>query len=262
MPDGIAVAVDAHDGGKVTSLRCLRHGREWLHGPTAAPASADRFDAARSCGWDELFPTVLATGELRDHGDLWGRPWAERGATLSYEDPGGRYQFERSLELDGGTITAAYTLRNVGAEALPWMWAMHPILAVEPGDRLELPGVREVIAEGRVVGWPVATLGGRRVRLDRIAPADGKTVLKLYARARTAVVTGERCRLTVSSELPYLGLYVNLGGWPAPGSGLHQLGLEPTTAPVDDLATAVTRGLVRVAGPGEETRWTATVRVD
>jgi hypothetical protein len=283
--DGLTIELDPEDGGKVTRLRCERHERDWLHGPVAsAEGGGGGFGADRSWGWDELFPTVLGTQrapspwprDLRDHGELWGRPWTTAdGTALGYEDPGGRYRFTRSLERLDGTLRARYTLCNTGSRPFPWMWSMHPILAVEPGDRLELVGVRSVAAtyvrpgpreaEGRTLHWPVATVDGRRVRLDRVAPPDGATALKLYAGPRaghTARLAGRACRLELTADVPFLGLYVNLGGWPGPGSGLHQLGIEPTTAPVDDLATAVDRGLERTCLPGAPIRWSVSLRID
>ena len=275
---GVTVELDPDDGGKLTRMRCERHGREWLHGPTAHDDRDGAFGASRSWGWDELFPTVLATASapppwprrLRDHGELWGRRWTVvDDATLAYDDPSGRFRFSRALELRDARLCARYELRNTGSAPLPWMWAMHPIFAIEPGDRLELAGVRSVAAsyarpdrtaEDRVLGWPVDD----GLRLDRLGPPDGTTALKLYAGPRPhhrARLTGRTCRLELTADLPYLGLYINLGGWPEPRSGLHQVGLEPTTAPVDDLAAATDGGFARTCSAGAAVAWSVEVRI-
>jgi len=280
---GLTLELDPRDGGKVTRLRCERHGREWLHGPpdVEAAGAPDDYDASRSWGWDELFPTVLTTtgapspwpSVLRDHGELWGRPWlveevAPRSATLRFADPGGRFGFVRALVVDGPTVLARYELRNLLSRPLPFLWAMHPIFSVEPGDRLELPDVRSVAAThlrpqrlpavGSRLDWPVADVDGAAVRLDRIAPVDGETAIKVFAgppHPPVARLIGRPCGLEIRPQLPFVGIYVNRGGWPRSGSDLHQVGIEPTTSPADDLTGAVAARTHRVLGAGGVASW-------
>ena len=73
-------------GGRVSSLRCLQRGTEFLtssqrHGP-AAPASLDaQFRNGPCAGIEDCLPTVAACGAhteggpVPDHGDLWQLPW-------------------------------------------------------------------------------------------------------------------------------------------------------------------------------------------
>ena len=62
-------------GGRITSLR-LR-GEELLdQGIGVDQPTAEGFVEAGAWGWDELVPTVEATGTLPDHGEAWRVPWA------------------------------------------------------------------------------------------------------------------------------------------------------------------------------------------
>lgn len=251
--DRLALTVEPGYGGRVTELRCLTHGRQWLAEPVdELPAAQDgSYGPAEAVGWDELFPSVLpgaATpapwpAPLRDHGELWGRPWevldhdaARLG--LAYEDRTLGFRFERLLELDGGTVRCSYRVSSQRDEPLPFQWSMHPIFSLVPGERV----VHDDVA--------LATVG----------PADGETIMKLYADLRPhgrVAVLGQPCELSLATdvqEAPYLGIYLNYGGWPA-GGPLHHVGLEPTNAPEDDLDAAVGSGRVGMLAAGATRAW-------
>lgn len=287
----LALAVDLDDGAKVVSLRCLRHGREWLsqRRDDLPPSAEGTFGARESWGWDELFPTVLPgpgapppwEAPLRDHGELWGRAWqlVERSGerlVARYEDAGGRFELVRALTLEGDGLRADYRVVNGTSSGLPFLWSMHPILGLTPGERLVLPGVDAVhatyVSHPRLdpgeqrLGWPVADAG---VELDRVTAPDGSTALKLYAEPAqppSVAVEGARCRLRLRAlgggPVTAIGLYLNYGGWPGPGSPLHQVGLEPTTAGVDHLAAAGERRRAAYVDPGSELGWGIELRLD
>ena len=60
-------------GGRITSLR-LR-GEELLdQGIGVDQPTAEVFVDAGAWGWDEMVPTVEATGTLPDHGEAWRVP--------------------------------------------------------------------------------------------------------------------------------------------------------------------------------------------
>lgn len=73
-------------GGKLSSLRDLRSGREWLwtneHLPYQKPTGSNSYVNADTGGWDECFPTVAPCSyplepwqgiPLPDHGELWSQ---------------------------------------------------------------------------------------------------------------------------------------------------------------------------------------------
>lgn len=279
--DRLELTVEPGFGGRVTALRCLTHDRQWLAEPVPGLAAAEggAYGPAEAVGWDELFPSVLpgaATpgpwpAPLRDHGELWGRPWEiiEQDAArlgLAYEDARLGFRFERTIALDGGAVRCGYRLTSRRDEPLPYQWSMHPILRLRPGERIVLPDVEQVRGTGVahpslppgpvVLGWPEH----EGVSLASVRPSDGATVMKLYADVRPhgrVAVQGDPCELSLATDVafaPYLGIYVNYGGWPA-GGPLHHVGLEPTNAPEDDLDSAVGSGRVGVLDAGETRTW-------
>jgi hypothetical protein len=146
-------------GARVVSLLDKANGREWIfQGGISHETGEDAvFGAAEAVGWDECFPTVSpcdATGRmwgrrLRDHGDLWGRPWAvdtHTDATLTTTRATAEFAFTRRLALAGPTLTATYRVENRTRSEMPFLWALHGLLAAPPGDRIVLPGVTALSA--------------------------------------------------------------------------------------------------------------------
>ena len=210
---------------------------------------------------------------LRDHGELWGRPWrvTARDAaslTMEYADPGIGFRFARTLEIAGGTLVSRYVLTSTASGPLPYQWSQHPIFALTPGERLELPGIDRVKAtvtahhalpDGpATVGWPAHD----GLPLGTVRPSDGETLVKLYSGLPTGgmvAIRGGPCELTVTTDAsfaPYIGIYLNYGGWP-PGGPLHHVGIEPTNSPYDDVAAASQAGAAGVLRAGERHRWEA-----
>jgi len=283
----VEIAVAPHRGARISGLLDRRTGRNWLAGDARGPipADADRFGAAAAAGWDECFPNVAAEASpgdairgrpLRDHGDLWGRAWrsvasGEQSLTLAYDGDG--YEFERRLALRGETLEADYRVLNRSARALPFLWAAHPLLALRPGERLELPGVRTVEASylstapegarGRALAWPEGD-GCAPFPLDRIQPASAHFAGKFFARppsAGVARVIGVNQSLEIEWEgVDHLGLWLTYGAWPTRNDIVH-VALEPTTAPFDSLAEAIAAGAAKTLAPGAERGWKVRVRL-
>ncbi|MBC8012220.1 MAG: hypothetical protein H7067_19225, partial [Burkholderiales bacterium] len=212
-------------GGKITSLRSLRTGREWLW---SAPDGrglhtnqvGDAFEGGPMAGIDDCLPTVapcrLGDSALPDHGEVWSRAcnvdataWSARGElktslTLSTLP----LRFERTLSLRVGALTLAYRLTNHSAVPQPWLWALHPLFAWQAGDRIELPAevttmrVSCELALGLtgVCAWPAPAAGFDLSRMT--APTTAPWYLKLFTgpmhEGRAAVVndrTGDRLEL-------------------------------------------------------------------
>ena len=189
-------------GMRLTNLRRLR-GREWLWRndqlPLALPrAGASYVETADSGGWDECFPTVGAIADSR-------RPAGRPAAARPWRAVERRVDQLRVYEhADGTTLVAGahgtprcptssigrsrwigrhrwcgfrYRLRHTGDAPFPWIWSAHPLLNVQPGTTLALPGVPQVkldavhgrsdLSRGDVVSWAGA-IGrrGRRLHLS------------------------------------------------------------------------------------------------
>jgi hypothetical protein len=286
-------------GLKLTHLRRLR-GREWLWRsdqiPLALPVpGASYVETADSGGWDECFPTVGPcplpgappdAPLLPDHGELWSARWTSSvyehagGTTLAGSARGTRlpYEFHREVTLDPfePVVRFRYRVRHAGGEPFPWIWSSHPLLNVQPGSALELPGVGRVrldavhgrtdLERGAVAAWPEA-IGGAADRFT--FPADGGWAVKLFGDVGPSgrmVLTdpreGERLEFVVRpDEVPQVGVWINCHGWAPPGRRpYYNLALEPCIGAPDRLDEAV--GEWRTAGtlgPGEERSWSLEV---
>ena len=282
--EALVVVVAPHYGARITSLVDKATGRDWIApgGESAATGEAAVYLAEEAVGWDECFPTVApwdATGTgwarmLRDHGDLWGRPWridAQAATALTTSYATDNFAFSRTLELQGNMLRADYSVRNRGSRPLPYMWALHGLLAVTPEDRIELPGVSGVTATylshrgGTLIAPQLSWPGPDEVlglSLDRVYPADEHFAGKLYASGiATASVGSARGRLDLAwtgAGLNQVGLWLNYGGWPGPGA-THHIAIEPTTAPVDHLGLGIENGTARTLAPGATHGWSVTL---
>jgi galactose mutarotase-like enzyme len=288
-------------GMKLTNLRRL-NGREWLWRsdqiPLAPPKpGASYVETADSGGWDECFPTVgpcpipgalPGTPPLPDHGELWSAPWTSsvydgaEGTTLAGSARGTALpcEFHRQVTLDSHEplVHFRYLLRHAGDRPFPWIWSSHPLLNVQPGSVLELPGVTQVkvaavhgrddLSENDVVSWPGA-IGGDS---DRFAfPAAGGWAVKLFgdlAGEGRMILTdprrSERLEMLVQADqVPQVGVWINCRGWAPPGrTPYYNLALEPCIGAPDRLDIALSEWqTAQVLHPGEEREWSVSVRL-
>ncbi len=282
--DQLLVAVAPDYGARVTSLFDKAGGREWIMQGRQSPNTGE--DAVylgdEAVGWDECFPTVApwdATGtpwgrKLRDHGDLWGRPWqvdkqTPTALTLSYPDAQSR--FTRELRLDGASLIARYRAENLGDRPLPYLWALHGLLAVTDRDSIELPGVETVSATymslgGRALSVPeivwARPSGALPFALDKVQPASSVFAGKFYASGvarQSARVghAGQWLEIACDKSIDHLGIWLTYGGWPGPG-GHHEVAIEPTNAAGDHVGHAIDTGAPPLA-PGERRDWRVTL---
>jgi galactose mutarotase-like enzyme len=287
-------------GMKLTNLR-RRSGREWLWRNDEIPLSPPRpgasyVETADSGGWDECFPTVgpcpipgapPASPMLPDHGELWSAVWT----SSVFDHPGGTtltgtaqgvifpYEFHREITVDSQepVVRFRYRLRNVGGSAFPWIWSSHPLLNVQPGAVLELPGVSQVkidsvhgrddLIPGQVVGWPTAVTGNPE---RFIFPEDGDWAAKMFGDVGsrgTMTLTdprrGEKLEFLVRpEEVPQVGMWINCRGWSPPGrSPYYNMALEPCIGAPDRLDQAVEWDTAQTLQPQEERSWALEVRL-
>lgn len=280
--DRVAVTVLPTFGARVSALTDVATGRNWLiDGPPVGSADADAvFGGAEACGWDECFPTVAPCEQapdgrmMRDHGDLWGRPWQCRRDAQSIQSvfAGEGFRFVRELQLTDDGLAASYSVANTGAQTMPYLWSQHCLLATEPDERISIDGVGPMtVTGGWQAGTPVATgcfdwpeLATGLPNLDRIRASSAQFAIKAYASALgrvSAGVTGCRGSISLSwnaDEIPFIGLWLDYGGWPQEAP-VHQIAIEPTTAPADHLAGALGQGRARLLSPDETHRWTIDI---
>ncbi len=139
-------------GGRITSLR-LR-GEELLdQGIGVDQPTAEGFVEAGAWGWDELVPTVEATGTLPDHGEAWRVPWVvvsgdSTSCVMTCEGRALPWRLERRIEL-AEMVRISYALSNAGATEIPGYWCAHPLFRYEAGMEIDVGARLMGFAEGK-----------------------------------------------------------------------------------------------------------------
>ncbi|PRY25356.1 galactose mutarotase-like enzyme [Aliiruegeria haliotis] len=263
--DHIAISIAPEFGARVTELVDRRSGRNWLVGGACEgdTGEAAAYLGTEARGWDECAPTVAPCEDpdwgrrLRDHGDLWGRPWkAERArgnVTNRFEGP--EFTFTRGLRLDGPCLLCDYTITATTHARLPWMWSQHLLLATHPGERIVLDGVGQWEDHGTVP----ETMQVQDLT-SGLAQKTYGTVQDQACIGIDGTDGGIRLRWS-AAQMPYCGVWLGFGGWPTPEAPLHQMALEPTTAPADDLAVARASGTERWLEPGQTEHWQVEIAI-
>lgn len=278
-----SVTVIPELGARIMSLRDLHGGREWLWRPDGPlrlwrNLPGDPFPLGTFAGADECLPTIAPCTwqgrELPDHGEAWNQSWTLDEAALeigciktSLTLPRSPFHFSRTLTLENGVLRLDYALQNVGSTPEAWLWAWHPLMTLEPGDRLSVPydatslrvetARRPNAARGEWWPWPEPKPG---VHLDKLElGGSGDSYLKAFAGplqegwARLENPSSDAC-LTLrwdAARLPYLGLWLTRGGY----QGWHHVALEPTNLPADSLADGVRENSPPPLAPGATVRW-------
>jgi galactose mutarotase-like enzyme len=265
----VEIAVVPELGAKIISLKNLRTGREWMWHPPGElelfhNRPGDNFSRSPLVGMDECLPTinpcVWRGRKLPDHGEVWSAEWTvdeeawQKGALkTSVRLEISPFDFERTVELDENGVRFSYQLSNRNAAPEYFLWAMHPLLSLEPGDRLVLPASTRALLDG--AGWVDA--------VDSAIPKGNCS--KLIAGPLTEgfsgihnAKTGERfdCEWN-AGENNALGLWLTRGGW----HGHHHFAIEPTNAGADALTEAVGREWCGIVAGSSCATWQVRFRI-
>jgi hypothetical protein len=233
-------------GAKIISLKNLRTGREWLAAPDSDRTLFrndldDSFTQSTYVGWDECFPTVdpcLWKGRrLPDHGEVWSLPWTLNEEALSggaiettITLPVSPFKLSRSISIERDQMQVRYALENLSDNEERFIWAGHPLLSTEPGDRLELPsGTREQLGNPAWLESLRFSNGHRGWVKEFAGPLEVAVASVVNDR------TGDRLIFEWDrDENDMLALWLSRGGW----NNVDQFSLEPTNATHESLAVA------------------------
>jgi hypothetical protein len=275
-------------GGKITSLRSVRTGAEFILPPLneyAHVLPSDDFSKSDGGGFDECLPSVApcesiaGASSIPDHGDLWRTPWQiepKHGEIILHAESISRpLGLRRRATLQDETLILEYDLVNLSNEPTIWLWSAHPLFQVTSGDPILLPdGIEEIEVEysnpgifkkGSTVPWPIATsLLGTTRNLSIMPKRDGTTALKFFARMggsgwcalyRKELGQGLVLRFDPNA-LPFVGLWICAGAWPAEGvAKQYTVAIEPTTSKADSLEAAVRNQTSRTLNARQHFRW-------
>jgi hypothetical protein len=271
------VRVLPEEGGRIASFFDAQAKIEYLlqpRKPYRRPAQLslwDRFERSACAGIDECLPSVGACGPetpggpVPDHGDFWRLRWAVSAsdrnsltmAATGYSRP---LHFEKQLRLDASSLEIRYRIRNQIDAPVSFLYALHPLLAIDPGDRIVLPPEVSAVrvessrhdragAPGATIAWPKPGGAGSALDLSCTEAVSAGTAEMFYTDRlqsgwcglyRTRHGQGIRLRFD-PRLLPYLGLWICYGGWPEDESQPRQyaVAFEPTVAPRGTLASAL-----------------------
>ena len=292
--DVLRVALLPTFGGKITSLRSVRTGEEFLLPPLGGYHRVTpfaNFSESDGGGFDECLPSVAACEGSRgqdpvpDHGDLWRLNWhvesQHDAVTLSAEAESRPLRLTRRAHLQGASILLDYDLLNLSDSTTSWLWSAHPLLRVQSGDRIVLPkSVDQVSVEysagdlfprNTLISWPTAkSTSGLMTDLSRVGEKDGVTAHKIFAPMemsawgalyRTKLAQGLVFRFD-QTALPFLGIWICSGAWPKERQNRqYTVALEPTTSNVDSLTDAESNGTARSLAPRDRCRWRVEIQL-
>ncbi|MGC8635245.1 MAG: DUF4432 family protein [Candidatus Limnocylindrales bacterium] len=282
----LRVVVVPELGGKVLELVDKAGDRDLLwHNPRTPPRRAPygaHFDDWWCGGWDEIFPTGdvarLHDEPLPYMGELWSVPWSvQEGAaspgsaavtTLGYATIAPA-SLERRLELRGDepVLRASYRLTNLDLRPLPYLWGIHPALAVSPDHRIDLPAERMLVGvssdaslgtPGTEYAWPNLPLDARGEQardMRRVPPREAAVFGGHWAtrlRGGWASLTDVRTRrgLAIAFSLETfhaVWVWQVYGGW----RGHYHVALEPWTGHPMQLDQARQAGTASELAPGQ-----------
>ena len=187
----------------------------------------------------------------------------------------------RTLRLTTDALEVHYYRTNTGSQSLPYLWAAHPLIAIEPGNEILIPentlmsstGVMNLeLTENRpTFRWPNLPLNkGKSLNLSRVPEQDANFAIKLFAEdvfpRRVGIfdhAIQECLSVTFSESIPHCGLWLNYGACTgADTQPYFNLGMEPTNLPGDDLALVSHLNTAQPLANRETHEWSIRVRVE
>lgn len=246
-------------------------------GPARLPGNS-RYDDVWSGGWDELFPNdeiAVIEGEgYPDHGELWTGEWEadpfssadEAGVRLRYTTPVSSIEVEKTIRLrrDQMRLEFHHRFTNRGGTAFPFLWKLHPAMAVSARHRIDFPPMQVVVEPafpGTLVGapasaaWPLLKTAQGDVDLRCVTPEDARQLYFFYGTqmksnwcALTNSATGLSCGLQFDPEVfRCCWLFATYGGW----RNYNVAVLEPCTGYPLNFEAMRVAGRHRSLAPGE-----------
>jgi hypothetical protein len=272
-------------GGRIDHLVDVATDRDWLWHPKDYGGQARHlpigasFDDHWTGGWDEIFPNDAATTldgrELPVHGELWSQPWDlmvgdSHAVWLRRHCQTVPVTVDKRITLarDEAAFRVVYDFASHTAERLPYLFKLHPAIAIAAGDELLMP---EALVSAVDLGfsdllksqtWQPWTGCG----LERVLGPDARVKEFLYAKDLGAGWCGIRdgqsgkvLRLAFSkTHFPYVWLFQIYGGW----RDHYVVVPEPATTMPWNLEDALNAGTCALLGPRERRRYEVLVTLE
>ncbi|HKW16005.1 MAG TPA: hypothetical protein VJO35_00705 [Terriglobales bacterium] len=269
-------------GGKIWQItyKPLNSDLLW-NNPTIRPArlpANSAYDDVWSGGWDELFPNdeiaIIDGKNYPDHGELWTGEWCWEtfsdahnvGVRLRYVTPVSSIEVEKTIRLraDCPRIDIHHRFANRSRNCFPFLWKLHPAMAVSPQHRIDFPKMKVVLepafpgtlaGAAEVSDWPMVQTSHGIVDLRRITHEDSRQLFFFYGTemqagwcAITNTVNGLAAAVQFDRKtFPYCWLFATYGGW----RDYNVAVLEPCTGYPVNFEAMKAAGRHRTLSPGE-----------
>ncbi|HEY1684629.1 MAG TPA: hypothetical protein VGG19_07705 [Tepidisphaeraceae bacterium] len=286
----VEIAVAPALGGKIISLKDCRSRREWMWHPGDClklfrNSAGDAFEKSAMVGADECLPSVAGCRvnghTISDHGEVWRSGCEEREGREGFEGDKNEIalrrslkslplDFSRTIRLRGNVVEMRYELLNRADSAQDYLWAFHPLMRIEQGDRIELDAstVRVETTSWKedkradTWAWPLPRAGIDLANMQLGSePAYAKVFVETGGRGKAAIVNSLRGeRITFEFDSPHIsaiGIWLTRGGW----NGYHHVAIEPASAASDSLADAITENRCKPIAPRERVEWMFRISV-
>lgn len=202
------------------------------------------YDDHWSGGWDEIFPNdepaYPDSFNFPDHGELWRAAWQSEvhedahstSAYLHMRCERARCLVQKWVTLcdSASEVRVRYRITNEGGRPVPYLFKLHPAMAISPGDRIVIPASRYVLEPsfpGTLGGAPqesnspLLETGDGRVDLRIVPPPDRRELHFFYGTNLSAGYwqlfhTAGRLMITLSfpqSVFTSCWLFASYGGW-------------------------------------------------
>jgi hypothetical protein len=311
--DVIGVTVIPELGGNIASIRNLHTGREWLWRNPVLPykelvyggAYGQDYDVG---GIDECFPTVDACTyptepwrgvAVPDHGELCWQAWTvnenrqgdggEAVLAMSCCGVGLPFLFRRTMTIaaDSPAIHLDYRVDNLSDSPMPFIWCIHPIMAIEPGMGIVFPENTTVKIASGVGGYPGTSgdtftwpkmdfPGAAALDLARIPdpavtgyePIGVKLHTEALREGWAALRSAddkEGFRFTFDlEEIRHVAMWLNFGAWSGTDSpNYFNMGFEPAIGPCDHIDVAVRdKACAAEIAPKGTSSWSLGISLD
>jgi galactose mutarotase-like enzyme len=286
----VEIVVVPELGGKIISLKDQRTARQWMWHPGDClklfrNSVGDAFEKSTMVGADECLPSVAGCRvnghTIPDHGEVWRRGCEEYEGWEGFEGDKSEIalrcslkslplDFSRAIRLRGNVVEMRYELLNRSDSAQDYLWAFHPLMRIEQGDRIELDASTARVEttnwkgdqRGDAWAWPSPRAGIDLGNMELGSePAYAKLFIETGGRDKAAIVNSLRGeRITFEFDSPHIsaiGVWLTRGGW----NGYHHVAIEPTNAAADSLADAITENRCKPIAPREPVEWMFRISV-
>lgn len=264
----------AEYGGKLVSLKDLKHNTEWLaqdKNPKYIPQFiGGNYVDCEVSGADEMFPTIdlcrCNNVEYPCHGEVCRVPHkceiSDDTLIMSYKSDLLGYEYKKHIsEGENGAIRCRYEIKNLNSEDFACIWALHLMFAAEEKGMIfaqfcENPTVEFMFDDRQTYGKRGTK---SKLKKEYLISSQYKKNGDAYKFYITNPIKNGVCgyyrnsraggiRLKYDAEkLPYLGIWINNGGF----KNTHTAAVEPCNIPFDSVTEAKKRGYAFNIKPNE-----------